>query len=248
MAGDWIKMRTNLWTDGRVRLLARLLKCNVATVTGVTFRLWSIADQHSIDGVLNGYDAAAINDEVGVPGAAEALSDERIGWLVIESDRVIIPRFNEHNGESAKRRAQENARVRAWRKAQKCNGFGNAATVSKPVTREEKRREENISNKSTLIELPENLNTPACKAAWDEWLAYKAERRERYKSAKTINAKLTSLSKLGPERMVRAIAFSIEQGYQGIFEPKSNGVTNSRATAGQQGTIETVNKICGGAR
>lgn len=226
MAGDWIKMRTNLWTDGRVRLLARLLKCNVATVTGVTFRLWSIADQHSIDGVLNGYDAAAVDGEVGVPGAAAALADERIGWLIIEPDRVVIPRFNEHNGESAKRRAQENARVRAWRKAQKCNAFGNASAVSKPVTREEKRREENISNKSAPVELPENLNTAACRAAWEEWLAYKAERKERYKSAKTIRAKLAALSKLGPDRMVRAIAFSIEQGYQGIFEPKGSGKSN----------------------
>ena len=55
MAGDWIKMRTNLWDDPRVSSLADATRTGEATVIGGLYWLWSTADQHSVDGRLDGY-------------------------------------------------------------------------------------------------------------------------------------------------------------------------------------------------
>ncbi len=105
MAGDWIKMRTNLWTDPRVVRVSNTLKTGRTQIIGGLFRLWSLGDEHSEDGVLQGYSAKFIDQECGLPGFAKAL--QSVGWLSISHDSVSIPRFEEHNGQSARRRAQD---------------------------------------------------------------------------------------------------------------------------------------------
>jgi len=102
--GAWIKMRTNLWDDPRVASLCDALSCDEARVCGGLFRLWSLADTHSTDGRLQ-YSAAAVNRKVGIDGFAEAMQD--VGWLTSVDGLMTLPRFDEHNGRSAKRRAQE---------------------------------------------------------------------------------------------------------------------------------------------
>ena len=52
MSGDWIKMRTDLWDDPRVAALCDKLGSTEAVVSGGLYRLWTIADQHSVDGLL----------------------------------------------------------------------------------------------------------------------------------------------------------------------------------------------------
>jgi hypothetical protein len=123
MAGDWLKMRSALWDDPRVVRLQTLLtaagaiprRAARATVCGALFRIWSIGDAHSVDGLLPGYDAAAVDEAVMIRGFAEALA--AVGWLVILPDSVSIPRFEEHNGSSAKRRAQEAFRMAGKRES-----------------------------------------------------------------------------------------------------------------------------------
>jgi len=97
-------MRTNLWDDPRVASLCDALSCDEARVCGGLFRLWSLADTHSTDGRLQ-YSAAALNRKVGIDGFAEAM--QAVGWLASVDGLMTLPRFDEHNGRSAKRRAQE---------------------------------------------------------------------------------------------------------------------------------------------
>lgn len=122
MSGEWIKMRTALWTCPQVvRIASACCPPDVPAlsarpaVVGALYRLWSIADEHSGDGNLPGWDAAALDIEVGVPGFAAAV--KAAGWLVIGPDGLALPDFTEHNSASAKRRAQEATRKRNGRKA-----------------------------------------------------------------------------------------------------------------------------------
>lgn len=47
MAGDWIKMRSNLWDDPRVARICDLTDVGEAAVVGGLYWLWATADQHS---------------------------------------------------------------------------------------------------------------------------------------------------------------------------------------------------------
>lgn len=120
MAGDWIKMRCNLWDHPRVAQICDATDVGEATVVGALFWLWSTADQHSDDGLLVGLSLRQIDRKTGVPGFGDAVV--AAGWLVAEGANVRIPEFEEHNGSSAKKRMQTARRVAAHK-------AGNAADV-----------------------------------------------------------------------------------------------------------------------
>lgn len=102
MAGDWIKMRGNLWDDPRVGRLCDLTEQSEAAVIGGLYWLWAAADQHTEDGCMPGLSLRQIDRKTGIPGFGQALCD--VGWLIDDPQGVVIPRFDEHNGASAKRR------------------------------------------------------------------------------------------------------------------------------------------------
>lgn len=113
MAGDWIKMRVNLWDDPRVSRLCDMTDQGEAAIIGALYWLWSTADQHSTDGIMPGLTLRGIDRKTGVAGFAQALCD--IGWLADHPDGVRVLKFHEHNGQSAKRRcldAQRKANAR----------------------------------------------------------------------------------------------------------------------------------------
>lgn len=114
MAGDWIKMRGNLWDDPRIARLCDLTDSGEAPVIGALYWLWATADQHTEDGILPGLTLRQIDRKTGVIGMGAALV--AIGWLADHTDGVLIVRFDEHNGSSAKRRSMEAQRKANGRK------------------------------------------------------------------------------------------------------------------------------------
>lgn len=120
MAGDWIKMRAGLASAPKVvRILSALKadKCPLSVqrlaVVGALHAVWSIADAHSTDGRLDGYTLETIDDAIGWPGFAKAM--QSVEWLSVSAQGVVLPRFDDHNGASAKRRAQDADRKRSVR-------------------------------------------------------------------------------------------------------------------------------------
>lgn len=105
MAGDWIKMRGNLWDDPRVSKLCDLTDQGEAAIVGALYWLWAAADQHTEDGVMPGLTLRQIDRKTGVQGFGAALCD--VGWLADHPEGVRIIKFEEHNGASAKRRCAE---------------------------------------------------------------------------------------------------------------------------------------------
>ncbi len=111
---SWIKMRTDLWDDPRVSAICDKLDTSEATIVGALFRFWSIADQHSVDGLLTTMTPSSLDRKVGLDAFSKAL--EQVGWLIVDSDGLRVPRFAEHNGESAKTRAR-NAKNQSHRRS-----------------------------------------------------------------------------------------------------------------------------------
>ncbi|MDY4387865.1 DnaT-like ssDNA-binding domain-containing protein [Pectobacterium aroidearum] len=148
MAGDWIKMRTDLHTHPKVVRIASALDADRLRVIGALHASWCLFDVHSVDGVLDGYSPKTLDDMIGFPGFANAMI--AVGWLECADSSLCMPRFFEHNGQSAKRRAQEADRKRNARKS-------SADNADKKRTREEKRRED-LKDKPPISGGDENLS------------------------------------------------------------------------------------------
>jgi len=145
MAGDWIKFRTSLLRDGRVLKLSRSNATNVTTVVGALVTLWCYGDEQADqNGVLEGYSKGHMNDLLGIPNFIETLPE---CWIDHDCEWVKLPNYQEHNGETAKKRASDQKRQQKSRKT---------VTVQsdKVVTREEKRREENKESKKKKFTPP----------------------------------------------------------------------------------------------
>lgn len=147
---SWIKMRTDLRQDPAVMQLSNLLRLPRDHVVGLLHRFWSWADGQTADGRIPFVSFDDVDDEVGHKGFAAALKE--VGWLKKVTEEpgggILIPNFERHNGESAKRRATDSERKRQDRSSGKSPGkVGRWSAGSPPRNgpekiREDKRREE----------------------------------------------------------------------------------------------------------
>ena len=112
------------------------LKADKLRVIGGLHAVWSLFDAHSDDGTLDGYTVEALDDYINWPGFCAAMI--KIGWLEENGESLATPRFDEHNGQSAKRRATETQRKRVARSVPEMS----APDADEKRSREEKRREE----------------------------------------------------------------------------------------------------------
>jgi len=154
MADDWLKMRLNLWTHPKVVTLAsRMCPRNVRETSesvtqasvmclaiGSLCRAWSVADEHADENGRVMMTANALDDIVGTPGFASHM--QFIGWLNIEPDSLQFVNYQQHNGATAKKRAEDSLRKRMSRMCPR----NVRETSAESVTREEKRRVEEKSN------------------------------------------------------------------------------------------------------
>ncbi len=155
MAGDWIKMRGNLWDDPRVAKICDITEQPEAMVIGGLYWLWAMADQHTENGCLPGLTVRQIDRKTGIQGFGAALV--AVSWLIDREEGVEIVRFEEHNGQSAKRRC-----VDAQRKANARNvsasdadivrtDGGQPADEKRRTSELEKRREEKSKHKQPSV-------------------------------------------------------------------------------------------------
>jgi len=139
MAGDWIKMRGDLHTHPKVVRMMSALNADKLRIVGGLHAVWCLFDVHSVDGIMDGYTPEFIDTYLGWEGFAQAMIG--ISWLYYENETLIMPNFQKHNGQSAKRRAQETERKASARRAQTVRKVS-ADDADKKRIREEKRRED----------------------------------------------------------------------------------------------------------
>jgi len=158
MAGMWIKMRHDLIDAPDVRRIARALGLDRDQVYGKLFRLWSWADRHGKNGVIDA-EAEDVDEQVGHEGFATALVS--VGWLGTEGG-IVIPHWDRHNSDSAKVRSLAQTRMRRARCAASATDC--AHPVAQDASPEERRGEENSPPLPACAELPEARAT--LRAAW----------------------------------------------------------------------------------
>jgi hypothetical protein len=223
LAGDWIKMRSNLWDHPKVvRIVSAICPQSVrdlsarCRIIGALFRTWALADAHTEDGILDGYDADALDSAVGIEGWSANL--QHVGWLIIEPQRLILPGFTDHGGQTAKRRAEDAARKGRVRKA-------SAKSPQPSGQNAEQRREEKRREEIEETPLPPALDATDFKEAWLAWESHRKEIKHPLKPT-MVRAQLNMLAEMGRARAIACIQHTIQKGWQGLREPDQSPTGN----------------------
>ena len=168
MVGDWIKMRTDLYRDPKVCVMADILlneKGELAlhvrqncmrnmTVTrnvmrnvivGSLVTVWGTVrhrGKRSGDNlIITGVTTSVIDDIADLPGLGEAMA--HVGWAVQDDKCLIFPGFfDEYNSEPTPEPKTNAERQRAWRERNKQTQNATVTKSNESNAREEKRREE----------------------------------------------------------------------------------------------------------
>lgn len=157
MAGDWIKWAKGLGKKREVIAIASALGVDRRVIATACMEVWEWADDNTEDGHVPSVTEDFVDCHAGVPKFAEQLRAH--GWLLSDgAGGIIFPKFERHNGESAKKRCLDAERKRKQRK--------NVTKMSrdkrdKSVTRgeESERREEKITSREEPIGKPLGRST-----------------------------------------------------------------------------------------
>lgn len=258
MASDWIKMRTDIYRDPKVCMMADNLmrkdgdlaayvdqntqnQINVTrnvmrnVTVGALVTVWGVTRHRGErDGdnlILRGCSLAVVDDIADMPGFGEAMAS--VGWAEESPQGVVFPRFfGEHNVDPTENSRSKNAeRQKRFRErhATKSNVTDNVTDNVTVTHREEKRREENIQKEDHAPEaLP--FDSVAFTEAWKHWEQHRREIRKPLKPTMR-EAQLRELEAMGEARAIAALQFTIAKGWQGIREPGQGefaGATPSR--------------------
>lgn len=115
MAGNWLKVETSLPDKPEVIRIGRMLALSPEAVCGWLLRFWTWVDTNSVDGCVDGVVDSDVDMVVALPGFASALVS--VKWLEFDAKtkKMVLPNFDRHNGESAKKRALKTERQARWR-------------------------------------------------------------------------------------------------------------------------------------
>jgi hypothetical protein len=120
MAGDFIRWQKGLPRKPEVLQVASRLGVSAVTAAGHMMVLWEWADDVTIDGNVSGATAQLLDSIAGLPGLSDAMAATvPHPWLLLDHTGVTFVHYDRHNGQCAKKRMQENDRLRRWREAQK---------------------------------------------------------------------------------------------------------------------------------
>jgi hypothetical protein len=251
MAGDWIKMRIDLLSHPKIVRILSATKSDKFRVVGGLHAVWSIFDTHSEDGVLNGYSPYALDHVIGWDGFSAALLG--VGWLQESDEGLVMPEFEEHNGKSGKRRAEDQKRKRESRKSPEDVRNLSAKKPDKMLTREEKRREEDKDQKLSAkkTKSAKSANSDFDLPDWIDPVAWSAFVEMRVKIKKPMSGNAMTLAVKALEKLkaqghqaddvLNQSTFNSWQGLFAIKQDYSNGQANrSGSGAGRLSAVDQV--------
>ena len=166
MAADWIKMRTDLYRDPKVCVMADILmsgdsalaryvnqnmQCDMAVTrnvmrnvtVGALVAVWGVTRHRGKrvgdDLVVYGVTVSVVDDIADLPGFSDAML--AAGWLAESSEGILFPRFfEEHNVDPSDLAKQKNNERQQRHRDKKRAACDSNVTVTHVTHRVEKRR------------------------------------------------------------------------------------------------------------
>jgi len=214
MSGEWIKMRRELLTSPKVVRIMSACKADRLRTIGGLFAVWCLFDEHTEDGVLPGYGPEVLDAMVGFPGISQAMIDA--GWIEIlkENKGLRAANFIEHNGRTAKRRAQESVRKMSARHA-------------------DAKRTRSSSSSSSKNDIPDSVSSngksSVCKPEevdlqhWNDWIAVRKAKRSGPVTATALKLLANEAGKVGIS-VAEAVKIAAGKGWTTFDANYSHGI------------------------
>lgn len=182
MAGDWIKMEACTPEKSEVLAITAAMGWEDCDMTvGKLFRIWRWFDQQTVDGNAPSVTKALLDRIVGVTGFCDAMAS--VDWLIIHEGGISLPNFENHNGATAKSRAQGVKRAAKLRGSDKSNAQTVTPSVTDALPREEKRREEKKEQKPCV---PSAHDPAAGNELFDRFWKLYPRKQDKAKAAKAF--------------------------------------------------------------
>ena len=182
---------------------------------------WSATNRQTVRGKLARSDGSALNvrqvaavvriPEPIVSDAVELLCSKDVGWLVD---------LDNENTASASVCHQSATNL----PASATNLPASASDL--PALLKEKEKEKEKEKKTQGVVFPSDLDTDEFREAWADWESFRKEIKHSLTNL-TIKAQLKKFEAWGVVKSIAAIRTSIENGWQGLFEP-----TGANSSAG----------------
>lgn len=143
----WLKMGVDLPEKPEVWQIASRCGLDPDAVVGKLLKVWRWFDSHTENGNAAGVTVSIIDHVATATGFGDAMV--ACGWLLASDAGLELPKFDRHNGETAKKRALTAKRVGAHRGSSNAdaNATGNAGSVTKSVPRVRERSNTPIAPK-----------------------------------------------------------------------------------------------------
>lgn len=196
-------------------------------------RLWAYAAENQPDGDVSGYTSEELAMLLGCSKHALSMLQALKDAGFVDEDGKIHD-WDEHNGYHKKfsDRAAKAAAAR-WEKKTKTP----PAPPSIHGNRKEERGDKQClpletSIACSMLEAFPSINTGDFKAVLASWLTYLTEKRKK-PTPSTLKKQLEKLGAMSESDAIASINQSIENGWQGLFEPKkpANGYKQNKPTA-----------------
>jgi len=146
MSTNWIKIETLLPSKREVMRMSRIVGQNRFEVSGRLMVVWAWFDQITATGELAGTSFFDIDEIAGCQGFAAAML--QVGWLAGEDGSLQVPKWERHNGNSAKARALEAEAKRLRRMSDDVSD--NCPTISAPNVGLDERKMRGRKEKITI--------------------------------------------------------------------------------------------------
>jgi len=141
VAEVWIKWVKGLSTRREISVLARKLNISRREAACACMEMWEWADLETADGHIKGATRDDIDLLLGLPGFGSALESPEVGWLRSTERGITFPRWERHNGKTAKARALEQRKKKRQRDLGKDESSRSCPDARPPVNRTREREE-----------------------------------------------------------------------------------------------------------
>ena len=258
----WIKIEDTLPKKPQVMELAAILKIDELSVVGCLVRFWIWCDANlsrdcpRFRGTKTGLDGVA-----GVGGFTDAMIE--VGWIELHGKEFKIPKFDSHLSRSAKTRAEEQKKKQNQRLSPNLSRLeGDKVGTDVPEAAgqdRDQRREEKNSNrerqtrtreqtdadrlaadaaasKNDPVVIPAKMQTePVLKAfrTWVRHLRQVAPDRVPPPGSPQLQEFWQFVGRMGPERFVEAVAFSVARGYHNLYQERDDHGLGQGGRTGQ---------------
>lgn len=107
MKGEWIKVEKETIDKRQIIVAADKLGVDPDKVFAAWFRFWSWLDGETCTGFIPEMSPCAGDRICGLSGFCQAMADQNEPWLIFDETGMTVRGWSDHNGRSAKLRAQE---------------------------------------------------------------------------------------------------------------------------------------------